>query len=559
MIFEKQILNMYKGMMYTRCDDTETVFYYSPDDFDGLQKEPYAFTASAGHKLQGYIYHYDHPVSDRIIVFDHGFGGGHRAYMKEIEMLCKHGYTVFAYDHTGCMESGGISPNGMAQSLCDLNDCIKTLKSDERFKNTDISVMGHSWGGFSALNITALHPEISHVIVLSGFVSVEELVNSFFSGPLKGYRKTIMALEKEVNPSFIAYHATDSLKKTNAKVLLIYSENDTLCQRKHYDILKTALDGKDNVQFLLVKNKGHNPNYTEEAVKYLGEFGKARAKLTRKKNITKEEKEKFVSSYDWDKMTAQDETVWEKIFETLKCEKKIKRTYCISDIHGEYDLFIQLLKKINYSENDRLIICGDFIDKGKASVRLLKTIFDLPNAQYIMGNHEYMFFKFYRTRMHSAIMDYDAILWHLQQYFPEDGHLLDWDTVRKLVNLPYYIEDKEFICVHAGVPMDDFGKILPLDEALPEELVHNRRFKEPTILPKESKCVFFGHTPTTYINNEPKIITYLKPSAPENSKNISDYYKIHLDTGTSMTGVLGCFCVETCQSIYVTRETKKLI
>ena len=229
-------------------------------------------------------------------------------------------------------------------------------------------------------------------------------------------------------------------------------------------------------------------------------------------------------------------------------------TYCISDIHGEYDLFMRLLEKINYSENDRLIICGDFIDKGASSVRLMKTIFDLPNAHCIMGNHEYMFFKFYRTRMHSAIMDFDSILWHLQQYFPEDGHLLDWDCIQQLVNLPHFLEEKNFICVHAGVPMDDFGKVLPLEEADPEELIHDRRFKDPKILPKDSKCVFFGHTPTTYINNEPKIITYLKPNRAENSRNISDYYKIHLDTGASMTGVLGCFCVDNCQEFYVKRS-----
>ena len=30
MIFEKQIVDMYKGMMHARCDDTETVFYFSP-------------------------------------------------------------------------------------------------------------------------------------------------------------------------------------------------------------------------------------------------------------------------------------------------------------------------------------------------------------------------------------------------------------------------------------------------------------------------------------------------------------------------------------------------
>ena len=226
-------------------------------------------------------------------------------------------------------------------------------------------------------------------------------------------------------------------------------------------------------------------------------------------------------------------------------------TYCISDIHGEYDLFMRLMEKIKYSESDRLIVCGDFIEKGASSVRLMKTIFDLPNAYCIMGNHEYMFFKFYRAGMHSAILDFDAILLHLQRYFPYDGNLLDWDTVDRLTGLPYYIEDESFICVHAGLPMDDAGKILPLDEALPEELVHDRRFKDPNVLPKESKCVFFGHTPTTYIAPEPKIITYLKPDRPESSRSISDYCKIHLDTGASMSGVLGCFCVDSCQSIYV--------
>ena len=60
-----------------------------------------------------------------------------------------------------------------------------------------------------------------------------------------------------------------------------------------------------------------NPNYTEEAVKLLTKFSKARAKLTRKKNVSKEEKANFVASYDWNAMTVQDEAVWQKIFEHL--------------------------------------------------------------------------------------------------------------------------------------------------------------------------------------------------------------------------------------------------
>ncbi len=317
MIFEKQIVNMFKGMMHTRCDDTETVFYFSAEDFPGLKKEPYAFKASAGHTLQGYIYCYDNPIPGRLIVFDHGFGGGHRAYMKEIELLCKHGYLVLAYDHTGCMESGGKTPNGFSQSLCDLNDCITTVKKDARFAGLDISVMGHSWGAFSTLNISALHPEISHIVAMCGFVSVEEIVGTFFAGPLKGYRKAVLALEKESNPEFFEFNAVKSLSASAVKALLIYSEDDGMCKKVHHDILKEGLAGKENIRLMLVNNKGHNPNYTEEAVKLLGEFSKARAKLARKKNATKEEKAAFVASYDWGKMTAQDEKIWNEIFDHL--------------------------------------------------------------------------------------------------------------------------------------------------------------------------------------------------------------------------------------------------
>jgi hypothetical protein len=121
---------MYKGMMFARCDDTETVFYFAPKDFPGLQAEPHSFVGSAGHTLQGYFYQYDNAVPGRLIVFDHGFGGGHRAYMTEIEMLCRHGYRVFAYDHTGCMESEGENTKGFSQSLNDLDCCIKALKNE---------------------------------------------------------------------------------------------------------------------------------------------------------------------------------------------------------------------------------------------------------------------------------------------------------------------------------------------------------------------------------------------------------------------------------------------
>ena len=242
MIFEKQIKKMYRSQVFGRCDDTGNVFYFSADDFDGLKKEPFAFTSAQGNKLQGYFYSYENSNPDRLIVFDHGYGGGHRAYMKEIEMLCRHGFKVFSYDHTGCMESEGESTVGFTQSLCDLDWCLKTLKADESFKGKKFAVIGHSWGGFSAMNITALHPEITHIVSISGFVSVERMVASFFGGILKGYCRCVMETEKESNPSYVSYDGVKTLSETTAKVLLVYSDNDPMCKKADsYDVLIITL------------------------------------------------------------------------------------------------------------------------------------------------------------------------------------------------------------------------------------------------------------------------------------------------------------------------------
>lgn len=318
MIFEKLIINFYKGMMHTRCDDTDTVFYFSEKGFPGLVKEPIPFTATAGHTLSGYLYRFDGAREDKLIVFDHGFGGGHRAYMKEIVALCRHGYRVFAYDHTGCMESGGETPRGLAQSLCDLNDCINMLKGDERFASLDISVMGHSWGAFSTMNIAALHPEISHVVAISGFYSVPVMIAASFGGVLAPYQRSILELEESVNPVFSKYNSAESLRTSGVKALLIYSDNDTICKPVHYERLVAELADVDTVKFLISKNKGHNPNYTEDAAKYVAEFGKKRAKLARRKRLSDEAKYKFVSGFDWDRMTSQDQEVWQVIFDHLE-------------------------------------------------------------------------------------------------------------------------------------------------------------------------------------------------------------------------------------------------
>ena len=222
--------------------------------------------------------------------------------------------------------------------------------------------------------------------------------------------------------------------------------------------------------------------------------------------------------------------------------------YVISDIHGHYELFVALMRKIGFSKNDELFICGDVIDKGTGAVKLLHSIASNPNMRMIRGNHEELFLKYYASLMRDT-ENYGAVLEGLKEYLGGDGELLTWELVDYLESLPYYIEEDDFICVHAGVPLLENGEIPPLDTVDNEELLYNRRFKNADVLPKGSKTVFFGHTSL----DTPKIALYTRREKP---RGIGDCIKIHLDLGTVTTGVLGCFCVDNCSAYYV--EKRKL-
>ena len=319
MLFEKQIENLYRSNLFIRNDNPRNIFYFSPKDFPGLQAHAYDFTAKGGYPLKGFFYHCENPIPGRLLVFDHGMGNGHRAYMREIELLAKAGWLVYSYDHTGCMASGGESTRGFAQSLSDLDDCITALKQEEALKDRTISVMGHSWGGFSTMNIAAIHPEITHVVSMSGFVSVERIIEQTFAGVLAPYRKTLLALEAQTNPNYVNFNAAESLQNVNAKVLLVYSSNDSVVNKAmHYDILQKALSGKPNIRFLLVHGKDHNPTYTADAVAYKNQFFAEFQKADRKKLLETEAKQHaFMARYDFRRMTEQDQRLWTIILDYL--------------------------------------------------------------------------------------------------------------------------------------------------------------------------------------------------------------------------------------------------
>lgn len=54
----------------------------------------------------------------------------------------------------------------------------------------------------------------------------------------------------------------------------------------------------------------------------------------------------------------------------------------MSDLHGEFEKFLNMLDEIEFSSNDKLVILGDVIDRGLESVPLLQYIMQHKNMEY---------------------------------------------------------------------------------------------------------------------------------------------------------------------------------
>lgn len=65
-------------------------------------------------------------------------------------------------------------------------------------------------------------------------------------------------------------------------------------------------------------------------------------------------------------------------------------TYAVSDIHGCYDKYRELLRVIRFCPRDTLYVLGDVIDRGPHGFKILLDMAKRPNVVGLMGNHEAM-------------------------------------------------------------------------------------------------------------------------------------------------------------------------
>lgn len=224
--------------------------------------------------------------------------------------------------------------------------------------------------------------------------------------------------------------------------------------------------------------------------------------------------------------------------------------YFCSDLHGEYESFLRLLDEINFSGGDQMFVLGDFIDKGKNSIELARLLMEENNFKVLLGNHEHFFLRHYAYCVDEYERGEIDDLWQaVGEYFTENPEPFLPEVADYIESLPYYFEEEDFICVHAGLELDDRGRIKPLSEQDSGYMLFDRGFGDD-VIPVNSKTVLFGHTPVRSVGGVVRIKKTLRHGLSE-AKSVLDYCKIQLDLGTPLTGVSGCIRLEDLKEFYV--------
>lgn len=304
------IARLYRKRFVHRYDKEVGIPYYSYHDFPLLEQEAKEFINSKGIKIKYFFYYYQNYIKDKIILFCHGIGPGHTAYLKEIETLAKHGYKVLTLDYTGCGESGGKYLGSLNTPTRDVIDLMNYLNI-----KTPIVLVGHSLGGFTALNVINEMKCINKAVIISGFLDIKSLLSTAIKSKLILSR--ILKYEHKTEPNFFNLDIFEYLKSTHDKLLFIHSEDDQIVP---YSISMKLVEEINNpsIKVIKVNNKKHNPNYSISAVNYMNEvFGKYTSLIANKKIKTDEEKTKFFKDVSLSKLVEQDINIFNQIFEFI--------------------------------------------------------------------------------------------------------------------------------------------------------------------------------------------------------------------------------------------------
>ena len=193
-----------------------------------------------------------------------------------------------------------------------------------------------------------------------------------------------------------------------------------------------------------------------------------------------------------------------------------KRLFAIGDIHGCFDSLKELVEnKIQLQKNDKLILLGDYIDRGDKSKEVVDFIIELledgNDIVPLIGNHEAMLLDAHENKKNISIWIQNGGNETLKSF--EICSLKDMESkyIEFFKYLRYYYSFEDFLFVHAGFnddlvnPFTDFYSMLwKCKESYTNPLLVN-------------KTIIHGHNAISVSKCEERVL--------------SRHYVINIDTG----------------------------
>ena len=304
------IVNLYKKNFLQRYDKDGAIPFYSTADFPGLVCEEGSFRNSADTEIRYFIYYYEGYRTDKLILFCHGLGPGHTAYLSEIETLCKAGYRILTLDYTGCDASGGERLTSCNAPTRDAIELLEHLEPKE-----EIIPVGQSLGGYTVLNVAHLRPDVTRAVIISGFVSISDMMKGFVK--MRLLANEVKRFEKKLDPEFGSLDNYAYLRTTTDKILWIHSSDDPVVDYKCNAVPVLKL-GNPNVRVITEEHKKHNPQYAAEALDTMNDWMGEYYRLVREKQLeTLEAKRAYFTDKPIARMTTQDPAVYEEILKFI--------------------------------------------------------------------------------------------------------------------------------------------------------------------------------------------------------------------------------------------------
>ena len=305
------ISKLYRDNFLQRYDLDEAMPYFAASDFPGLTEEAGSFQNSAGVEIRFFTFSYSGYDPDKLLLFCHGMGAGHTEYYAEIEALCRGGFRVLTYDYTGSGLSGGERLPSCNAPTRDAMELLEQCKPRE-----EIIPVGHSLGGYTALNLANLRPDVHRAVILSGFIGIADEMMGFVKLRLLANR--VKQFEKKLDPHYGKLNNRAYLAATQDKILWIHSADDPVVNYK-YNAGQVLQINNPNVRVVTVEHKKHQPQYTAEALEKMNLWMGGYNQLLREKKLnTLEEKRAYFADKPMGQMTEQDPAVIGEILRFLR-------------------------------------------------------------------------------------------------------------------------------------------------------------------------------------------------------------------------------------------------